>query len=97
MVMIWILAIIRMNVVLINILDLNPDVKFLGKERLKRIQKEGIKKKLMGVKINTKSISLSKSLPISFNKKVIGELRSGAYSPKFDKVVGIAMIQKELL
>ena len=30
-------------------INLDSDVKFLGKERLKRIQKEGIKK-LMGVK-----------------------------------------------
>ena len=40
----------------------------------------------MGVKINTKSISLSKSLPISFNKEVIGELRSGAFSQNLIKL-----------
>ena len=31
--------------------DLESDIMFLGKEKLKKIKKEGIKKKLMGVKI----------------------------------------------
>ena len=50
----------------------------------------------MGVKIEAKSINLTKGLPIlNQNNQEIGELRSAAYSPKFKKIVGIAMVKKD--
>ncbi len=76
-------------------IDLESDIVFLGKESLRKIKKNGIKKKLMGVKIDIKSISLTESLPLMIEGKNIGELRSGAFSPKFNKVVGIAMIKTD--
>ena len=75
--------------------NLESDIVFLGKEKLKKIKKEGIKKKLMGVKINTNTIDITEAISLNFNNKNIGELRSAAFSPKFDKIVGIAMIKKE--
>ena len=78
--------------------NLDSDVVFLGKKKLKEIKSQGIKKKLMGVKIETKEISLSVSLDIKDEQNVvIGELRSACYSPKFGKVIGIAMISKPFL
>ena len=75
--------------------NLDSDVFFLGKEKLKKIRSEGIKKKLMGVQIETKEISLSASLIIKDEKNhKIGELRSACYSPYFGKVIGIAMVDK---
>ena len=74
--------------------NLESDIMFLGKEKLKKIKEEGVKKKLMGVKINAKSLSLTKEIPIFDETEIkIGGLRSAIYSPKFDKVVGIAMIK----
>ncbi len=75
--------------------NLESDILFLGKEKLKKIKKEGIKKKLMGVKIDTKSIDITEGIPLNLKNINIGELRSGAFSPKFGKIVGIAMIKKE--
>ena len=76
--------------------NLESDIVFLGKEKLKKIKKEGIKKKLMGVKIEAKSINVTGGIPIlDLDNKEIGELRSGAFSPKFGKIVGIAMIKKD--
>ena len=73
--------------------NLDSDITFLGKEKLKKIKSEGISKKLMGVQIDTKEISLSESLDIKNGKNAkIGELRSACYSPQFKKVIGIAMI-----
>ena len=52
-------------------------------------------KRLMGIKIDAKLISVSGSMQIQdLNKNIIGELRSGVYSPHFQKVIGIAMINK---
>ena len=73
--------------------DLDSETIFLGKENLKKIKANGIKKKLMGVKIDAKSINVNDGIPIlDLNNNNIGELRSGAFSPKFNKIVGIAMI-----
>mgnify|MGYP001280249021 FL=1 len=74
--------------------NLDSDIQFLGKEKLIQIKSEGIKKKLMGVKIDHNKINVSKAIDITVNSKRIGELRSGVYSPTFDQVIGIAMVDK---
>ena len=75
--------------------NLDSDIVFLGKERLRKIKSEGIKRKLMGVQIETKEINLTGSLKIMNNEgNLIGDLRSACYSPHFKKVIGIAMINE---
>ena len=75
--------------------NLDTDVNFLGKEKLKEVKKNGIKKKLMGVIIDAKEISVSQSIDLINEKNLkIGELRSGVYSPHFKKVIGIAMLNR---
>ncbi len=74
--------------------SLESDIIFLGKEKLKKIKKEGLKKKLMGVKIETNSVNLIEGVSmLDSNNQIVGELRSGAFSPKFKKVIGIAMVK----
>ena len=49
----------------------------------------------MGIKIDIKEISLTGSKNLyDDNNNIIGELRSACYSPHFQMVIGIAMIQK---
>ena len=75
--------------------NLDTDVSFLGKDKLKKIKSEGIKRKLMGVKIDTDKISVTGSMNLTDEKNnIIGELRSGCYNPTFKQVIGIAMIKK---
>ena len=60
--------------------------------QLKNLDK---KKKLKGIKIDAKEISVTRSLKImDENNTIIGELRSACYSPHFKQVIGIAMINK---
>ena len=76
-------------------INIDSDVIFLGKEKLKKIKSEGIKRKLMGVKLDLDAISLTGSLNLTDDQNnIIGELRSACYSPYFKKVIGIAMIKK---
>jgi len=76
-------------------INLDSDVIFLGKENLKKIKSEGIKRRLMGVQIDSKEINVSGSIDLKDENNIkIGELRSGCYSPHFEKVIGIAMIRK---
>ncbi len=76
-------------------INLDSNVSFLGKDKLKKIKSEGINRKLMGLIIDAKNISMTKSLEvIGENNSIIGELRSACFSPYFNKVIGIAMIKK---
>ena len=76
-------------------IDLDSKVEFLGKEKLKKIKSEGITKRLMGVLIDKKEINVSESINLlDENNNIVGQLRSGVYSPHFKKVIGIAMLKK---
>ena len=75
--------------------NIEADINFLGKDKLKKIHKDGIKRKLMGVQIDINKINLTKSLNIKDEKgNLIGDLRSACYSPHFKKSIGIAMINE---
>ena len=75
--------------------NLDTDVDFLGKDKLKKIKSDGIRRKLVGLIIDAKEISLTKSLEIKDeNNNSVGELRSACFSPHFKTVIGIAMINK---
>ena len=75
--------------------NVDSDVVFLGKDKLKEIKLKGINKKLMGVLIESDKINLTKEEKLYDEKNnSIGTLRSAAFSPKFKKIVGIAMINK---
>ena len=75
--------------------DLETDINFLGKDKLKKIKEKGIDRKLIGVQIDLTKILLTSSLNIKNNDgNIIGELRSACYSPHFKKVIGIAMIKE---
>ena len=75
--------------------SLDSNINFLGKDKLKQIRQDGIKRKLMGVKIDHNQINIhSEKTLFDENDNVVGQVRSAAYSPKFKKVIGIAMINK---
>ena len=78
-----------------KLVHLNDNVEFIGKDSLKKILKNGIKRKLMGVKINSDTLNLTSVNLFNKKKQIIGNLRSAAFSPTFKKIVGIAMINKE--
>jgi len=77
-------------------INLESNIEFLGKKALQKVKLEGIKRKLMGVKINEKNINLTSELKlVDENKETMGYLRSAVYSPWFKMIVGIAMINIE--
>ena len=76
-------------------IDVKSDINYLGKKALVKISKEGINKKLMGVLIDMDKIEVTGSMFLYNNNNIVGDLRSGTYSPNLKKVIGIAMIKKE--
>ena len=76
-------------------IDVNSDINYLGKKALIKISKEGIKRKLMGVKIDLDKIEMMEERPLLNGKSLMGHLRSAVYSPRFKMIVGIAMINRD--
>ena len=74
--------------------NLDSDIEFLGKQKLIEIKTNGISKKLMGVKIDLDKINLSQAIDVTVDSKRVGEIRSAVYSPTFNQVIAIAMINK---
>ena len=77
-------------------IDIDSDINYLGKNALIKISKDGINKKLMGVKVDLDKIEMIEERPLQSGNSLIGHLRSAVYSPHFKKVVGIAMIRKNI-
>tara|TARA_B100000609_G_scaffold165219_1_gene137891 strand:- start:692 stop:1180 length:489 start_codon:yes stop_codon:yes gene_type:complete len=70
---------------------------YIGKEALLKIKKNGVKQKLKGIMFEGKDCPpCSDPFPLySKNKKLIGKITSGIYSPKFKKNIGLSMILNE--
>ena len=68
--------------------NLDSEVEFLGKEKLKKLMQEGITRKLMGVMIDHNKIDMycEKTL-LDENDNIVGYVRSATYSPTFKKVI----------
>ena len=69
---------------------------FIGKKALEEIKKKGLKQKIRGVMFGGKPYKPNgKLLPVlSQNKKIIGRITSGIFSPKYKKNIGLSMISK---
>jgi len=76
-------------------IDIESDINYLGKKALIKISKEGIKRKLMGVKIDLDKIEMMEQQILKKGNSLVGHLRSAVFSPHFKKVVGIAMVNKD--
>ena len=72
--------------------SLNDDIEYLGKSTLQKQKKQGVKRSLIGLKLQMKKISITKFVPLFLGSKKIGELRSACYSPEFQCCLGIAMV-----
>jgi aminomethyltransferase len=78
------------------LVDLDKEADFIGKEALKRIRAEGIKRKLVGVEIDGEPIEFNLTRwAISRHSTQIGHITSAIYSPRLEKNIGYAMLPIE--
>lgn len=83
--------------------DLEQKSDFIGKEALKRIKAEGVKRKLVGVEIEGEQLgsyidnSMVDFFPVYARGKSdrIGDVTSACYSPQLEKNIGFAMVPIE--
>ena len=82
--------------------DLEQEADFVGKEALKRIKAEGVRRKLVGVEIGGDSVgsyndgAMIDVFPVSTNGERVGQVTSACYSPRLEKNIGFAMLPIEL-
>jgi len=81
--------------------DLEQEADFIGKEALRQIKDEGVKRKLVGVEIGGERLgsyidgTMIDFFPVSKNGERIGKVTSACYSPRLDKNIGYAMLPIE--
>ena len=80
-----------------RLINLDSDYKFIGKEALLKIKKNGIKRKQVGIRIDCEPLQGPNSTfwPILKEGVKIGKITSAVYSPRLKKNIALAMILKE--
>ena len=78
-----------------RLVNLDTDINFIGKEALKKIKQEGIKRKQVGLIIDCDPLSGPNTTfwLIEKDGKKIGKVTSAVYSPRLKKNIALAMIE----
>ncbi len=74
---------------------LDSKIDFIGKDSLKKIKKDGIKRKQIGLELQCKPLTgpNTKFWPISIDGRKIGKVTSAVYSPRLKKNIALAMVE----
>jgi glycine cleavage system aminomethyltransferase T len=81
--------------------DLEQEADFIGKEALRRIKEEGVKRKLIGVEIGGDNLgsyndgAMIDTFPVYANGDHVGKVTSACFSPRLEKNIGFAMVPIE--
>ena len=80
-----------------RLVNLDMENNFIGKDALRRIMNEGIKRKQVGIRIDSDPLQGPNTTfwPLMINKKQIGKVTSAVYSPRLKKNIALAMITVE--
>ena len=79
-----------------RLVNLDKAAAFIGRDALRKIQREGVKKKLVGVEIGGKPLDMNMTrYPVKVDKKTEGFVTSCVYSPRLKKNIGYAMLPIE--
>jgi len=76
--------------------DLGQEVNFIGKEALKAVKNDGIKRKLVGLKIHSEPLNqLAQPWAVESSGKSVGNITSAVYSPDLDENIAYALVAIE--
>ena len=78
-----------------RLVNLDSEINFIGKEALKKIKQEGIKRKQVGLIIDSDPLSGPNTTfwPVEKDGKTVGKVTSAVYSPRLKKNIALAMIE----
>ena len=77
-----------------RLVDLEMDANFIGKEALKKIKSEGVKRHQVGIEISCTPLKRPNTSywPIMVESEEVGYITSAVYSPRLDKNIALAMM-----
>ncbi len=80
-----------------RLVSLDTDIDFIGKEALKRIRRQGVVRKQVGLEIGGSPLSGPNTSfwPITVGTHTVGKVTSAVYSPRLDKNIALAMVSHE--
>ena len=80
-----------------RLVNLDTDINFIGKGALKKINKDGIKRKQVGVILDCDPLTGPNTTfwEITKDNHLIGKITSAVYSPRLKKNIALAMIEIE--
>ncbi len=80
-----------------RLVNLDNEIDFIGKNALKKIKQDGIKRKQVGLELEYKPLQGPNTTfwPIYKKEKKIGKITSAIYSPRLKKNIALAMIDIE--
>lgn len=80
-----------------RLVDLDIELPFMGKEALRRIQAEGVRRRVVGVEIAGERLEMNNTnWPVESRGKSVGKVTSAVYSPRLEKNIGYAWVPIEL-
>ena len=77
-----------------RLVNLDTDINFIGKDALKKINKDGIKRKQVGVILNCDPLTGPNTTfwEIFKDKQIVGKITSAVYSPRLKQNIALAMV-----
>ena len=77
-----------------RLVNLESKINFIGKDALKKIKQDGIKRKQVGIEIDCEPLSGPNTTfwPVLNDQKNIGKITSAVYSPRLKKNIALAII-----
>ena len=77
-----------------RLVNLDSEINFIGKEALKKIKQQGIKRKQVGLVLDCEILKGPNTTfwPVHKDGKEIGKITSAVYSPRLKKNIALAMI-----
>jgi len=80
-----------------RLVDLDMDGEFMGKDALRRIKEEGVRRKIAGVEIAGERLEMnSTKWPVRSGGRDVGTVTSAIYSPRLEKNIAFAWVPVEL-
>ena len=78
-----------------RLVNLDADINFVGKDALKKIKQEGIKRKQVGIEIDCEPLKGPNTTfwELQKDNEIIGKVTSAVYSPRLKKNIALAMVE----
>jgi glycine cleavage system aminomethyltransferase T len=76
-----------------RLVDLEVDADFMGKDALRRIKEEGVRRKIVGVEIEGDRLDMNETRwPVEAEGRRVGDVTSAVYSPRLERNIGFAWV-----